>query len=223
MAHTYTPTATFHPTLVLPDDGDKATAASVNVTAFQPLADNDTVLEANKLDGVTGQTYTPTGAITVRGDGMDVDPLVSHGVNVGSVLSTFALFGVGTGVTSGRADLTALINSGGFSVSSNRVTVPAVGTYEIHVSAVVLNTDGSNPQILGITLNADATLLCNTFASADAADGVAGGYATISRSTMLLVTSRSTQRLNVTYAANTEGVSVDASGRAGTLLIKRVA
>jgi hypothetical protein len=223
MPHSYTPTAIYHPTIIVPNDGDKATVGSVNATALQYLADISAYLNYYFIDGHLGTAYAPAGVITIRGDGLDAFPLLSNGLNVTdtfAVLQTCCLYAVGTGTTSGRIDLTQVVNNGGFSLSSNRITVPAAGTYQIDVSACCKNTDSANPQAIGYNLSADSTLLCASATSVPSGDD--GGIATLSRSTLLVVTAPNTQRINLVYGSNTSGVAEDAVNRAGTLVIRRI-
>src|SRR5687768_5376951 len=75
MAHNYTPTATYHATYPVPDDGDPAIAASVNsplgdladglAYGVGPMAQGGTIVLGGELE-FTGNLVTFSGGIDVR-------------------------------------------------------------------------------------------------------------------------------------------------------------
>lgn len=201
MAEVLTETSNFDANVVVPQAGDARTAASVK-SPIQKLT-NRTKWAKDYLDELNG-----------RADGVDA---------ILNTLRTIASYEVGTGSTSGRANLTEVFDRspvGDFTVSSNRVTVPNTGTYQIHVSIVVKNTDNDNPQAVGYIVYADSTLLFQTFQSVPSEND--GGLATISCSMILNVTTPGSQRINIVYGSSSAGVSALDSGVAGILTVQQV-
>src|SRR5262249_52768313 len=114
-------------------------------------------------------------------------------------LRTIASYQVKTTVTSSRADLIEVYDRspiGDFSLASNRVTVPAIGTYRVEATIQVHNTDSDNPQLVGYSIYADGTLINNAVASVPAG-GDGSGLITLTTHGVLVVTTPGAQRINI--------------------------
>jgi hypothetical protein len=202
MAEILTETSSFDADVVVPQAGDARTAASVK-SPIQKLTNRTKYL----ADHVTTEAE--------RNDNQDA---------ILVTLRTIASYQVKTTVTSGRADLVEVYDRspiGDFALASNRVEVPAIGTYRVEATIQVHNTDSDNPQLVGYSIYADGTLINNAVASVPAgADG--SGLITLTTHGVLVVTTPGSQRVNIVLSANTEVVSAIDSGVGGLLTIQQI-
>lgn len=215
MAEILTETSDFSPDIVVPEPGDARTAASVKAP-IQKLT-NRTFYLNQRADSAESHIEDLEDASEEHGTKID-----AHDAAI-AIFSTVAAFSLSTSTTSGRVDLTEEYDQspgGNFSETTNRVTVPSDGVYEISLSVQVKNNDTEDPNSIGAYLYADDLLLAEMVTGPVPASGFASQHCTV----VFAVTDRNTQRLNVRLRGGTGLVaSFNDVTRAGMLTIRKIA